>query len=388
MSTWRRMAGVLAALGLLAACGDDGPAVTAPTDPTAVTTTTVETTSTVASADSPFIGGCEDYQRDDGASPGPAEADLDTFGPLAAVPGLTITLPMVQLIEPFPSRPGAVRIPGGVLVSASTEAPYPMNFGSPPSMGMMVAAIDLDGEVRWVRCFDRPGGIAAAAPSTEAPTSAYVVFTEPGDESSTEAHKLDLADGTVDKEILTLPPSVGSGSGPAVEYSADAATVLRATAADGSTLWEDRTIVHPGREADPTKDAGDVVVVVGCLADASGSAAGCATEVMRGYREADGKVLWERAGAFTLSVAGDGVALVSELDPAGDSPWTMIDASSGKNVPGQTFSGGVGFFPSCCADTSRGVFLTGGVVIAYAGGVVNAWYPADAGIDPHQISLP
>ena len=66
----------------------------------------------------------------------------------------------------------------------------------------------------------------------------------------------------------------------------------------------------------------------------------------------------------------------------------MIDASSGKDLPGQTFSGGVGFFPSCCADTSRGVFLAGGVVIAYGSGGGTAWYPADAGVAPYTVSLP
>lgn len=169
----RRGAAVVVALGLVAACADDGsepiaaPVTTEAADATTTTgapTTTTEaattteptsttTTAPVAPEDVPYWStACTEVAGDAGAT---SESDPATeqFTTLGAAPSLDLVMPdVVTSAGPYPSIATASRIPGGVLVGV-----YPTDYW--PTVeeilySSSLVAVNDDGSIRWRRCFD------------------------------------------------------------------------------------------------------------------------------------------------------------------------------------------------------------------------------------------
>lgn len=381
--------------GLLAGCGSSTPRIVSDSIESTVVATTVPATTTAPTAPPVFDPECHESVRATPATIDPTDGMRETFGPLDPEPGFTITLPRVWDGDGEPSQPlpGAFRIPGGVLVTASTsdEPTFP-----PPARAGMVAAIDFDGEVRWVRCFDQIVQIRQLTPFDEQPTELAVVLGSGSDDGPIDyqARVLSLADGSLGAttDVPEWPPY--QPTSPEVTFflpDGMLADGLLGRAADGTVLWTDRTIAEPGGEGQFVVSGNTVSVVIGCLtAGGLGNGPmGCAHHVLRGYNPSDGTVIWERAGRFNLSrVVDDGFAIVWDVDDD-RSTWLMIDTSTGQDVPGQSWTGISGFSDGCCGEI--GYYYArhaGGVVIAAAGDVITVWFPEGTGIGPSEISLP
>lgn len=176
-----RLPAIGVALVVLAACASDGDDTAAPSTSSATTApaadtmhtppdTTEQTTTTVAPATTAarptttvaagpsghYEPACHDRVTErESAGPGDDPA-LDVLGVVGDHPALEIELPVaVSDGDTGAGAPygSAGRIPGGFLVTVSSSY-FP---------GGLVAAVDLDGVVRWVRCVDGyfPGPVVA-----------------------------------------------------------------------------------------------------------------------------------------------------------------------------------------------------------------------------------
>jgi hypothetical protein len=123
----------------------------------------------------------------DAPSSAPVAADDPAFaelGPLAAAPALAITLPKFREEvggRLFPPNVQGARIPGGILVTVN---------GDEINKGSMLAAVNFDGSVRWVRCFaDAPSVHASGASGTATETLIETSFVD------TQPRIIDLIDG-------------------------------------------------------------------------------------------------------------------------------------------------------------------------------------------------
>lgn len=142
--------------------------VPVPTEPTTAPMTTVEpptnasvstpsTASGQVAARSAFAPVCVDRLASPVSPSADPAVDTEVFGPLATTPALTIELPGVP-IEPAEVAPSAAAtqppnvavrpIPGGFLIVATAAIEIGSRHGS------FVAAVNLDGSVRWLRCRD------------------------------------------------------------------------------------------------------------------------------------------------------------------------------------------------------------------------------------------
>jgi hypothetical protein len=203
-------------VSLLAACGSDSgrpasvePEVTPPTtsttsapESTAVAETTAATvaatTSTTAPSKVGFDPACTDVEptRDLASSD---EAALDVFGPIGTVPSVEVELPQghsQKTGELMTTSAASTRIPGGVL----------LNIGSNSSgyfPGGMLAAIDHDGTLRWVHCFDQGIRSVVVAPPDSSPTEALIGTYVPVANAlgSIEWNLISLVDGTVTRSL-------------------------------------------------------------------------------------------------------------------------------------------------------------------------------------------
>lgn len=182
---WRR---ALVGIGALAlgACGSDRAAApsssaaptstidvtTTSTQPTTSTEPTTATTTTTTDVAEGFNPPCVESTNDRPPFQFANEVALDTFGPLATEPALRVTLPLGRSTDvPELQAPGVSveRIPGGALLAVVASS-----YGH--FEGGVLAAVDADGENRWVRCFaDRIDGMFVA-PAASAPTTALIAF--------------------------------------------------------------------------------------------------------------------------------------------------------------------------------------------------------------------
>ncbi|HNJ98854.1 MAG TPA: hypothetical protein PLV13_12050, partial [Ilumatobacteraceae bacterium] len=272
----------------------------------------------------------------------------------------------------------ATRIAGGVLVAASTDRSSYQADGSQAPAGTVIAAIDDDGSVRWVRCLDRTAQVSGAQGSVGYVTLEWETYQE-----AATLHTIDLADGTLGDEVTELPGQLTPLPYPTWVQPGE---TLAYYSAAGKLLWSDDNFVHLGGESWNARDVGSIVLAVGCPADQVdyNTDSGCRTPMMRGYRSRDGRVLWERPGMFWLSLGLGGFAIVSDTD--GED--RMIDTKTGDDIPGQTWSYEVGFPQGCCADWSTWSHISGGIVITSFDNTLRVYYPQSAGVTPHTVVLP
>jgi hypothetical protein len=177
---------------LLASCG--GTKAAAPTtsiaSTTSSTTTVASTTSTTSTSIAPsttaattttttpngdWTPPCTPYAGGPTPSPGPyAEASLDTFGPLATQPSLTVTVPTgPTLSADGPKAPWvhAARVEGGVLLAVSASS-------SGTSKSSILAVVNTDGSKRWVRCISGQVTDVWVGPPAGRPTTATLTVLQ------------------------------------------------------------------------------------------------------------------------------------------------------------------------------------------------------------------
>ena len=175
---------------------------TTSTRPTTTTATTT-TTDVVEGFNPPCVESTNDRPHYHFAD----EAALDTFGPLATEPALRLTLPVGRSTEvPELQAPGVSvrRIPGGALLSVVASS-----YGH--FDGATLAAVDADGESRWVRCFpDRIDGMFVA-PAASAPTTALIAFAISQDNAVPVSgwRIVSLEDGAIVGELSDLLAAQG-----------------------------------------------------------------------------------------------------------------------------------------------------------------------------------
>ena len=183
---------VCLAVTLVAACASDGrststgvPESTSSIETTSsVATTTSPTTlapTTTMSSDPHFEPSCHDQSTErDPEGPGDDPA-LESLGVVGDHPVLEVQLPTAISGTEMPAEDpiaGAVRIPRGLLVTV----------GAPSSgwfPGGAVAAVDLDGAVRWVRCLNDGLTAALVAPLDQQPDRMLMGTSKFADDATT-----------------------------------------------------------------------------------------------------------------------------------------------------------------------------------------------------------
>jgi hypothetical protein len=188
------------------------PATTSPT--TSASTSTTSSTSTTQPMFPPstsplveFAGSCVERPAVREA-PAFDEARLDSFGPLGVAPAIEFAVPDGP---PLPdgyvpqTTVTATRIPGGMLVNVSAGG---------ANAEHVLTAIDLDGSVRWQRCFAGGIGNVIAAAATAGPTEALLYDDSSYDGSTTimATTVISLADG---RDVRPLVDVIAAGDVPA-----------------------------------------------------------------------------------------------------------------------------------------------------------------------------
>ncbi|MDO8391361.1 MAG: hypothetical protein Q7V57_12830 [Actinomycetota bacterium] len=351
-----------------------------------VVTTDAATTTTPPRPTDPFEPGCVEYQR---ATPQePVELDLYTFGPLMPEPVLRVVLPQVRTAEGLePAMPSVIAIPGGVLIAANAAD---VETRPTKAEGAMLAAVDLDGGVRWVRCLSGTWHVHRWALADE--EHAYAVNYPHAEAMDREAHLLSLADGTISDVVVPAPLEPPYPDLPRLQSALEAGIEYRGE--DGEVAWRDTDLVDVGLEGQWSVIAGDVALYGGCRqgTDCDG--------ITRAYETTTGRVLWEKPGLHRFGPVADGFALVRSYvfpQPGAEDVgwWSMIDMATGTDVPGQQWPvAGLEFDQGCCGDPRTFTLTTGGVVVhsGYVGWFqpteVRVYYPIDANLEPHKVDLP
>jgi hypothetical protein len=199
---------------------------TVPPTTASPTTTALSTSTTVPSLAAGFVPYCRESSSTPatGGDPTPDDPSVATLGPIGATPSLHITLPMgrattgADLADP---SVGTRKIPGGVLLSIG-----------PSSMGgftaSILAAVNDDGTVRWVRCFDREQGFYVA-PTSSSPRVVLVGFRS-ADLDFIDWQTFMLADGTPGASLMEYATKDGVSPGRSLQGSVaasnDSAVVL------------------------------------------------------------------------------------------------------------------------------------------------------------------
>jgi hypothetical protein len=182
---------------------------TVPPTTASPTTTAPSTSTTVPSLAAGFVPYCRESSSTPatGGDPTPDDPSMSTLGPIGATPSLHITLPKgrattgADLADP---SVGTRKIPGGVLLSIG-----------PSSMGGFTAsiltAVNDDGTVRWVRCFDRDQ-VFYVAPTSSSPRVVLVGFRS-ADLDSMDWQTFMLADGTPGASLMEYATKDGVSPG-------------------------------------------------------------------------------------------------------------------------------------------------------------------------------
>lgn len=227
----RIAAALFAAAGAVSGCGsgggDSAATTSAAPDSTAAAATTTEAaaettvgTTAVATTEAPsttgapsttapwtppFEHGCDETGPTRTAPPTYDEAALDRFGPIGVEPAVEIALPYD--LTGRPARTGALRVPGGMLLTVRSD----QYGGTMP--GSMVLVVDHDGVVRWTRCY--PGYVQTfAAPASDRPDAIVLTTSSGALPSDASTSFVSLADGS---DVGSLDGLVAESALPTLE---------------------------------------------------------------------------------------------------------------------------------------------------------------------------
>jgi DNA-directed RNA polymerase specialized sigma24 family protein len=282
------------------------------------------------------------------------ETALDAFGPLGAAPNLIIDLPAALTdAGPGDATASVLRVAGGVLVTARAGE---LDGES------MVARIDADGTVRWVRCFADTAVVRGLSGAALADAAA-IQF--PGAGSTWQ--ELSLVDGSPGAEVAEPP--------------------LPAVTATGDPVpWPDPALATLPGEAFTAGGTNGVTVVLGCAALAA-DGVNCDRVVLAAYNTTDNSLLWTRDGVSDVAIVRDGYAVIAYGEP-GAAPWYMVSVTDGAAIDGQVWADPATFATGSDAATTSAIEVFGGVVARSANGSVSIWYPAAAGIETAAVTVP
>jgi hypothetical protein len=282
------------------------------------------------------------------------EAALDAFGPLGAAPNLVIDLPAALTGAGAGDATASVlRVAGGVLVTARAGE---------LAGESMVARIDADGTVRWVRCF---ADTAFVRGLSGAPLADGVAIQFP--DVGPTWQELSLVDGALGAEVAEPP--------------------LPAVAATGDPVpWPDPALATLPGETFTAGGTNGVTVVLGCAALAA-DGVNCDQVVLRAYSTADSSLLWTRDGVSDVAIVRDGYAVIAYGAP-GVAPWYMVSVADGAAIEGQVWADPATFATGADAGTTAAIEVAGGVVARSADGSVSIWYPAAGAIGTASVSVP
>ena len=343
-------AAVIGAAALWFSSRDDADDAASTTVPV-TTAAPLDTTPTSTEAPRPVVGFdpvCTERDPASTESPTTDEAALDAFGPLGTAPTLAIDLPdSVATGGVTSATASAVRVAGGVVATVTADPAAPFE-------GAIVARIDLDGTVRWVRCFPTAVTVRAADAATVAGSLAIGTTAGWSD--------LSLADGSVG-DVLAAEPAVA----PASPFGDPGTTAT----------WPDPALATIPGEAFTASGTGGMTVVLGCLV--APTATGCDQPVLRGYNAADNALIWERVGVSDVAAVRSGFVLFRYATPGAEPAWYMINAGDGTAVEGQ-------IWPAASFSGTGSLF--GGVLTDVTGGVLSVWSPAAAAIPAASVALP
>jgi hypothetical protein len=167
------------------------------------------------------------------------------------------------------------------------------------------------------------------------------------------------------------------------DYSSERHALVAADAR-GVEIWRRDDLLAIPAEGFHVATDGDVVLAAACsdVPDLAGD--WCPGRRFLAVDLGSGRTLWERAGAWSASVLGDGKAMVAgpftatattATDPAPPPvPWTMIDLASGSTVGDRVWTIPWHFGIGCCDEPQRAT-RSGGVVFTMDENTVEMWYP-------------
>ena len=306
------------------------PATSATTPPTMAPTTVGRPPAVGAS---PWNPECAERLGASDVEPGD-DSVLTTFDGLGAVPTLDIRLAGFGDQPPAGVWAEAAVLPGGVLVVERGTETLDEAAGTTRTHSV-VAAVDLDGSVRWRRCFD--GDVpwsTMVAPVEDRPTTAWLLPNEYPDSTAT-LFGLDLATGRTVEPAVDVPNGFVTGTG---------RFVVIAHGNDGQPVAEaDRIVVFDTVEASvvevpyPAAAMGVPMWQVGVAVIDSDSEAvvramiegGDAWVFAGGEWSQDAAALASFPGTIVEAVGGTFDRPTSEglqyVDGAGDVVWTVSD---------------------------------------------------------------
>lgn len=315
-----------------------------------VVTTSVPPT-TVAPVDQ-FAPVCADQPVVATAAVLPEGANLLRFGQLATQPALQIDLPVWNAADGETAvTADAFRVRNGVLVTLRA----PRDVAAP---GSVVASVDYDGTLRWVRCFDED--VVVWPRDVDGQRGAAI---RRGDLWSALA----IEDGTVG-DAVEEPPTP-----PNRPWSLP-------------SRWPDPAFTEPDWKGFTAGVGGDVLVALGCTQPDASAPNGCASTVLRGYRRADRQLLWERTGVVDVAVVEGTRAIIRYAPDGGDGAWYMIRTEDGSAIDGQVWPAAT--FPEGCCRASAWTRVDGGIVAVRNARTLSVYLPIDAQATPATASLP
>jgi hypothetical protein len=184
-------------------------------------------------------------------------------------------------------------------------------------------------------------------------------------------------------------------SGVRADYPLDGGfdAVLEGRDGHGNVVWRNESVTS-GDIGEGFRSAvdGDLTVVASCLGTYD-LQTGCPNQGLVGVRNQDGAVLWQLPGRPGVAAIGDGHALV--VGPVGPLPdgttgvagWSMIDTSTGQDIPGQRWTDTATFEIECCGGDAA-VTRDGAILAAINNGRVTLWFPASVPPAGAQTALP
>jgi outer membrane protein assembly factor BamB len=168
---------------------------------------------------------------------------------------------------------------------------------------------------------------------------------------------------------------------------------LVAIDSQGAKLWRRDDVLTIPAEGFHVALDGNVVLAAACsdVPDIDGD--WCPGRKLLALDAATGRTLWERKGAWAVSVLGDGHVLIAgpfETEVATPAPdparWTMIELSSGNSVGDHTWTVPWSFGIGCC-DEPQGASRSGAVVFTVDDDTVEMWYPEARSTPLERVSL-
>ena len=219
--------------------------IPATTSSPASSTATTGPATTTAGVTVGFDPPCVDRPADGSSIVTTSDDDFATFGPLGATPGIAIHLPLGhgedveggQVVGPTSAT--IVRIPGGFLVAVTATSDVSFE-------GSLLAAVEVDGSVRWLRCFEERWSSPVVGAAEDGPVSALVPSSTLGADGVPRRtwRVLSLADGSLGADLGELAADAGfTGDVPDTPVVTTARELLlRADDADAVGAARDRLL--------------------------------------------------------------------------------------------------------------------------------------------------